>query len=534
MAIHFSIEHASLVGWLTRRDFPYPVLDMDPMWIHEWRYYHRRHRGILEDTPSERGWRAPRASRRLLEGFLERLSGGVVAHNEEDRAALVKLSALSSERLMHSFRNQEVPALGDALSSREVAYILSPLRAWFDVPFYFLPLGMDLPLNRFAQSPPYTMWLLCDDEQHRGAHHHEDLLDPFPAIRNAVSKVGFDEPVTLCWNWQGTALTIPAARLPVDGIIELMKGPPSLAWDQLTSRHVEHSAAFNILQLSDLHFGAKAVSSRQVAYVEQHIRDKIETTRRAGGVVQPVITGDLMDSPSKGNLTDFEGFRNRLDDMCKARSVCIPGNHDMKRKGFLWRKWETVAGLEWQTVMESDVGKFVFVSFNTSIDAAFARGKITDDQFLDVTTKLEALKRLKDFSQHMFVTLVHHHPFSLEEDELDTIPYLGWKEEPLLRMENGQRLVEWCASKNVPLILHGHKHRPRFVGREVPMDGRTRLVRAVGCGSSFGIEAKPLSYNWITWQPRNKSWTISHFADPGDGTGFTERRLVFGSGGMGG
>jgi hypothetical protein len=170
----------------------------------------------------------------------------------------------------------------------------------------------------------------------------------------------------------------------------------------------------------------------------------------------------------------------------------------------------------------------VFICFNTSKNAKVAQGIITNDQFLDVATKLDALRAQKDCGNHIHVALVHHHPFSTQDDEVDTIPFLRIKEEPFLRMTNGEHLVRWCAQKNIPLILHGHKHRPRFVGREIEVEGRTRLVRAIGCGSSFGIEGKPLSYNWITWQPEAKTWTVSYMADPGDGGSFTERRLVVG------
>src|SRR5215203_4541025 len=114
------------------------------------------------------------------------------------------------------------------------------------------------------------------------------------------------------------------------------------------------AARFNILHLSDLHFGSRHVTSRQVDYVETHLREKIETCLEGGDVVQPVITGDLMDSPSRENLAAFESFRHRLEAIANAPAVCIPGNHDMKRKGLFWRRWEAVAGLEWESVVRSD------------------------------------------------------------------------------------------------------------------------------------------------------------------------------------
>jgi DNA repair exonuclease SbcCD nuclease subunit len=89
---------------------------------------------------------------------------------------------------------------------------------------------------------------------------------------------------------------------------------------------------FHILHLSDLHFGSRQVTSRQVDYVETHLREKVEACLANGEAVQPVITGDLMDSPSQKSLADFESFRHRLEATARTLAVCIPGNHDMKRK----------------------------------------------------------------------------------------------------------------------------------------------------------------------------------------------------------
>ena len=113
----------------------------------------------------------------------------------------------------------------------------------------------------------------------------------------------------------------------------------------------------------------------------------------------------------------------------------------------------------------------------------------------------------------MRVALTHHHPISRSGDELDVVPFLGLKEERFLRMKNGEQLVKWCAGNRIPLILHGHKHHPRFIGQEIASDGRLVTVRAVGCGSTLGAEGKPLSYNWLTWQSQSNQWIVSYFAD---------------------
>lgn len=534
MGVIFDIEHASLVGWLTRRDFPPTWPSPFPEDWHFWRHHHRHRREIQMPRWPEQPWRAPRMRQGVLSLFLEGLRESVVTRYPEDQAVLQRLASECREalgRLRQRTESIEGPSDGsssqEVLTSTEVAQVLAPLRTWFDVPFYFMPLGGDLPMGSVRESPEYTLWLMCQDPRRGNAR---DLLDPFPAIRTVLATgTEASEAVTLCWNWSGDTAAIPASTMNVERLVRLSgEIHPSGLWSELKRHHREPPPPFNLLQISDLHFGAGTVSPRQVTYVEQHLRDRIEKTRGQGGVVQPVITGDLMDSPSKKNLQAFEAFRNRFEAAAGTPAICVPGNHDMKKKGFLWKNWEHLAGLEWSNLAPSDVCKVVFVCFDTSKEAKLAQGKITDDQFLEVATKVDAMRNQEKYGEHMFVTLVHHHPFSTQDDEVDTIPFLGMKEEPFLRMENGEHLVKWCAQKRIPLILHGHKHRPRFVGREVEVEGRTRLVRAIGCGSSFGIEGKPLSYNWITWQPSAKTWTVSFMADPGDGSSFAEKRLVIG------
>lgn len=522
MGVRFSLEHASLVGWLTRRDFAPPFVDFEHLWMDPW-YRHRRMRhaeGRPAFSPPE--WRAPRVDIRVLREFLEALPQSVATSRSEDHSLLWDLVGRSREEL-YTVDKYEVEK---TVPSMDVARILAPLRGWFDVPFYFMPLGMNIPLERFTGSTDYTLWLQCDDDRRSSVSH--DLLDPFPPLRQLFVAESY-EPTTVCWTWTGESVVIRQETASVGELVSMVRGiPPPYLWTELKARGTPQRPAFNILHISDLHFGATAVTHRKLAYVEQHLRDCIDNVRSNGGVVQPVITGDLMDTPSKKNLEEFEAFRNRLTDHSKTDVICIPGNHDMRRKGFLWKNWEALAGLEWKSVVPSEVCKVIFACFDTSRDAKLAQGKIADDQFLDVTTKLTELRRRGDYSNYIILALVHHHPFSTREDEVDTVPFLGIREEPYLRMENGDQLVKWCASNGVPLILHGHKHRPRYIGQEIELNGRTRLVRAIGCGSSFGIEGKPLSFNWITWQPSTKQWAVSFYADPGDGSGFQEKRLAIG------
>lgn len=527
MGVRFNLDQASLVGWLTRRDLPRPFEGRGwgrwpdflgrPLRRRRYRALDQRERG---DGPS---WRAPRASLRVLRSFLSELPASVVTSFPEDFEILRQLVSESRAELK---RMEE----GDAdaiVPFFDVARILAPLRRWFDVPFYFMPLGRQIPFESYRDSTNYTMWLQCGDD--RPETISRDLLDPFPPLKQLFTSKSY-EPATVCWTWSGETVVILQKTSPTEELLEMVRNvPPWRLWRELELRRQPEVPALNILQLSDLHFGATSVTKEKLEYVEEHLRGRIDRERQTGGVVQPIVTGDLMDDPSEANLKEFSAFRERLSDHSNTPVVCIPGNHDIRKNGYLWKKPGALADLEWQSVVSSDVCKVVFVCFDSSRDADLAQGRISDDQFLEVATKLTELRNREGSSDYIRIALVHHHPFSTRDDEIDTLPFLAIREERFLRMENGDQLVRWCGGNGVPLILHGHKHRPRFIGQEIEIGGHTRLVRAVGCGASFGIEGKPLSFNWITWQPATRHWTVSYFADPGDGSGFQEKRLVIGA-----
>jgi hypothetical protein len=143
-----------------------------------------------------------------------------------------------------------------------------------------------------------------------------------------------------------------------------------------------------------------------------------------------------------------------------------------------------------------------------------------------VKAKLDGYRARDGCTSCIFVALVHHHPFPVASDEVDTLPFIGIREEPFLTMENGGQLGAWCAGNQISLILHGHKHKQRLASRHFDIGGHPHPVHAIGCGATLGIEGKPLSYNWLSWRPTERSWSVSYFADPGDGSGFRESRFV--------
>jgi len=528
MGFRFSIEHASLVGWMTRRDFPGPPGPWPPgllpgffeMWDH-WRMrmpYHDR------EVHEER-WKAPRARADTIRDFLTEAPGLLITRRPRYRGELEAAAKASLERLASTPSADGPPGM---LHSDDVAHILAPVRDLFVVPYYFLICDQRDHGEAIRNTPDFTLWLQCS--ANLSSEASRDILDPFPAIPTMLAQLS-DGPVTLCWDWAGRAQSIPSERVPPEELMRMVtKMPPRAMWERLqeVSQGEPPGSGFHILQLSDLHFGTKA-TRESLGYVEQHLQQRITEMRRGGRAVQPVITGDLMDNPTKASLEEFNAFRNRLANAAGTHIVAVPGNHDMRKKGLLWKSLEPLTELEWSSVVESEACQAVFFCFDSSKDAKLARGKITNKQLTDVSTSVHERLGRGRLEDRIRIALIHHHPFSTTEDEQDVVPYLRIREERFMRMENSDEFVQWCGKLDVPLILHGHKHKPRFVSREVVLhEGNLRLVRAIGCGSTFGADGYPRAYNWITWQPRTRSWSITYYSDPGDGSGFVPKRLVGG------
>jgi hypothetical protein len=80
------------------------------------------------------------------------------------------------------------------------------------------------------------------------------------------------------------------------------------------------------------------------------------------------------------------------------------------------------------------------------------------------------------------------------------------------------------------LVLHGHKHVPRYVHKHVdPPGGGWSEIHSVGSGTSLGAEGMPLSYNIVNWDSTSQQWAVSFFADSGDGSGFVNQYVAINS-----
>jgi predicted MPP superfamily phosphohydrolase len=391
------------------------------------------------------------------------------------------------------------------------------------------------PLTAFAEHAAYSskhhgLFLIPDLPYGEGT---VEFFDPLPTVRVIASRPDL-WPGILFWTATGVSTFAPldsAYGLYQQLFDRFWAGPQ--VFDRILEefdRDLPRSTSKRLFHLSDLHFGTRKALENQ-AYLSAHLATKIEHTDRI------VITGDLYDNPTKDDALLFNNFRSSLEVVSGRESIVVPGNHDQKILGnsFLWfgRKLRPVADLEWSSLVVDDELECVFYCFDSTKDAGdFARGRVTKQQMVEVATLFEAKVVAKPrMREYLSVALIHHHPYSFDSAKESRVQKVlktfGLHEESFLRMEDAEEFLTWCAGRNVPLVLHGHKHIQRHVSDSIKWDhGKSsswRDVVAVGCGTSLGVEDYALSYNVLEWSPSTRKWTVSFFADPGFGTGFDEQ-----------
>jgi 3',5'-cyclic AMP phosphodiesterase CpdA len=265
-----------------------------------------------------------------------------------------------------------------------------------------------------------------------------------------------------------------------------------------------------LLHLSDLHFGTKYATENQ-SLLDAELRGIVESVDRV------VITGDLFDEPNPDYAAMFSTFKRNITHLAGGREpISITGNHDQRVIGLFGNHYEQVASIGPTKIVVDEQAQMVFICFNSSVSGWFARGEITAPQFKQVGAEYQTLTtakpELKDF---LPIVLVHHHPFSFDVPPETwvqrALSAVGLREETLLAMNDAEDLHRWCLDWKVKTILHGHKHKARYVEREVEHRQERMHLTAIGCGSSLGAKGSPLSYNLLEWAPESQRWVASFY-----------------------
>jgi UDP-2,3-diacylglucosamine pyrophosphatase LpxH len=445
--------------------------------------------------------------------------GGRILTRDPDWADRLRFEAENSLEILKHVNHEEV------LSADDVARVLRPLRALLSqFRLYVLPLWTGWNRSDHLLIRSEAIALGADDAlvlfPEDGLSNRTDAgLDALPAFDLALQHMS-EWPGLLLWTDRGGAAFVPEEK--IDDAFEDCARALRRRDDVHLAKVLSDLAAATgqrsrrILHLSDLHFGSRHAAIN-APFLQAELHDTVRTVDRV------VVTGDLFDNPTDRDLADYQRFSQEMHRTSGQEPICIPGNHDVRWLGNLGSNAAQIAALRWSSHVVDDAISTIFFGFNSAESGKLARGEVGQTQMIRVAADhRNALAIRPELRNYLTIALVHHHPYSFETTPATFVQRMlaavNLSDEPLMRMVDGDQYAEWCARWGVSVVLHGHKHVPRYEVRTItPEGGTSHVLPAVGCGSSLGAEGSPMSYGILSWNEARRRWSTSFFESRGGG-----------------
>ena len=293
------------------------------------------------------------------------------------------------------------------------------------------------------------------------------------AILNVFSK--FDKALNQMDNWPGVflwnkeeSLFLPIREenelYDIFNVIRYEDNSFNYLRENFERRKKPKNYAY-LFHLSDLHFGNKLAEKRTMRIVR--ILEEQVNQLEDNSVIIPIITGDLMQSPSSVNKHAFLHFSEFLLSKGFEKPIYILGNHDVDTSGFLKllsNQKAIISSLTNTKKIEifEDL-KLAILKFDSNTGGELAQGKIGEDQLMEIGNEIDAIKNKESYT---FMALLHHHPLEIDNPSWyaeDWYEYLlGTKHfEKSMKLIDADLFLEWIKRRGVKFILHGHKHIPK-------------------------------------------------------------------------
>ncbi len=272
-----------------------------------------------------------------------------------------------------------------------------------------------------------------------------------------------------------------------------------------------------ILHLSDLHLASDA---------DRRLLDDIEAAVRDRKPAVIVISGDFVNGPDAPEMT---AARDRLRKLAKdlggeagpCAQVIVPGNHDYRESGIYSRSpskvFDEVFGRRWRdpTFIASEKRKVAFFCFDSNTNDPrinFARGRVGRDEFRRFANDYTAMQEQRgtDFAEAYKIAVLHHHPMAIADSELAGSAAPGrlsklkhyFTRDAFLGLEDAGVFMREMVTRDIDLVLHGHKHFAFFARVEVDTadekTGETRILAAGSASKSDEDGGCKNSFNLIT------------------------------------
>lgn len=336
-------------------------------------------------------------------------------------------------------------------------------------------------------------------------HNNFSLLDTFIHFDKALLNID-NWPGILIWKNKKKAFFIKCdERRSIEYILARLSEFGEEFLFEMEFEDKEESLNY-IFHFSDLHIGATNIQ-KKLNRLKQIYRKKLNELED-NAEIDFVFTGDSVDDPNDAAVQSLEGFIDDIVNDNGKEPHIILGNHDIDNHGYAFnvKKKKIVAissEIQGQKIIELK-NNIVMIPFNSNISEKQARGMIGDNQLAMFGSKLD---RLNLDRHHLKIALLHHH--------VNEIPHPDWRRktfyeklfpnvfESSLKLVDADNFKEWIMSRNIKVVLHGHKHIPFYDDQSI----ENSII--VSCGSSTGkvnhvSKGKTyLSYNLIKISPRN-------------------------------
>lgn len=276
-----------------------------------------------------------------------------------------------------------------------------------------------------------------------------------------------------------------------------------------------------ILHISDLHFGAH----RQL--LATNLGKRVESLKPNLVICSGDVADDVMDPLNE----DARSFLDGLGSSCLHSDkdpclIVVPGNHDARKKGWLWTPFKRPY-VKWFGQVATDHlfrehGVWVFGFDSSDEGSAGGSGKIKDEDLERFHRRCEDMADDAAFVRAFKIVVVHHHPLPVnwEHNRADK-----W-----LTMNNAGVFLSSVLSRQIDLVLHGHEHIQARARLWSTLGGNNHQAAVVSLGATLSRDVR--DRNWfglIDIDPSGVrvnfygSISTTHFSDKPEGETFWVR-----------
>jgi len=321
-------------------------------------------------------------------------------------------------------------------------------------------------LERIVQIHPGDTALILQFEER---FNKEDIaiLNVFPKFDKALHQMD-NWPGVFLWN-KDDSLFLPIREenelYEIFNVIRYEDNSFNFLREIFEKKNKTKNYAY-LFHMSDLHFGNKLAEKRTMRVV-RILEDQIGKLEESA-VIIPIITGDLMQSPSSTNKQTYLQFSELLLSKGFEKPIHILGNHDVDAGGIfklLSNQKAIISSLSNTSKIEiyEDL-KLAIIKFDSNTGGELAQGKIGEDQLMEIGNEIDAIKNKESYT---FIALLHHHPMEIEnpswyaKDWYESL--LGTnKFEKTMKLVDAELFLEWIQNRGIKYVLHGHKHIPKI------------------------------------------------------------------------